>query len=425
MAAIALPAPARAVVSSRWGSRLAVLLLPLLIAGGVITLDWSDGVPKLRLNPEKTAEVKQKVAAGAEQLKEKFPDAVDTAARALENSPLAGQLAQSASWSNQTTSASALPPRNPATVRIASFNIQVFGESKAAKPHVMDVLAQVVRNFDVVAIQELRTQNEAVLDQFLALINAGGGSYRYVVGPRLGRTVSKEQYVYVYDAQRIAIDPQSVVTIPDPPDYLHREPLIARFQVRTSPPEAGFSFILVNIHTDPDETDTELDALDDVFVAVQRNVWREDDVILLGDLNVSQDQLGELGRLPDMTWTVRGEPTNTRGTKSYDNIVFNQRASVEFTGQAAVMNLMEMYGLTVEQALEVSDHLPVWAEFHAFEGMSGGVQVAARPPAPLQPAAGQPPAYQPPAGQPATGQPTTAPSSRSDIPLLRLLPGRR
>ena len=40
------------------------------------------------------------------------------------------------------------------TIRIASFNIQVFGEHKLAKPAVMNVLARVMRNFDVIAVQD-------------------------------------------------------------------------------------------------------------------------------------------------------------------------------------------------------------------------------------------------------------------------------
>jgi hypothetical protein len=43
------------------------------------------------------------------------------------------------------------------TIKVASFNIQVFGTSKLGKPEVMDVLAKVVRRFDVVAIQEVRS----------------------------------------------------------------------------------------------------------------------------------------------------------------------------------------------------------------------------------------------------------------------------
>jgi hypothetical protein len=78
-----------------------------------------------------------------------------------------------------------------------------------------------------------------------------------------------------------------------------------------------------------------------------------------------------------------GVPTNTRGNRSYDNLVFDQRATVEFTGQAGVFNLMQQYQLTVDQALKVSDHLPVWAVFRAYEG--GQPSQLARQPVPAAP----------------------------------------
>ncbi len=262
------------------------------------------------------------------------------------------------------------------TIRIATFNIQVFGTSKMKKTHVMDVLVQVVRRFDVVAIQELRSKDQTVIPKFVDLINSEGATYDFVVGPRLGRTISKEQYVFIFDASRIEVDRGSVYTTSDRQDYLHREPLVARFSVRSAPYGQPFSFTLVNIHTDPDETDMELDALDDVVISVQQNGSGEDDVILLGDLNVDHRHLGELGQLPNVTWTVQGEKTNTRRTKSYDNIVFNSRYTNEFTGQASVLDLMSEYGLSEKQALEVSDHLPVWAEFTVQE--NSGAIVAAR-----------------------------------------------
>ena len=49
---------------------------------------------------------------------------------------------------------------NGATIRIASFNIQTFGNSKAGKPYVMHTLADIVRQFDIVAIQEIRRSEE-------------------------------------------------------------------------------------------------------------------------------------------------------------------------------------------------------------------------------------------------------------------------
>ena len=267
-------------------------------------------------------------------------------------------------------------PASPGdTVRIASFNIQVFGTSKLRKPHVTDVLARVVRQFDVVAVQELRSADQTVIPEFLRLVNADGSRYDSVVGPLLGRTSSKEQYVYLYDTRRIELVQGSVGTVPDPDDWLHREPFVASFRVRGPLPGQAFGFTLVNIHTDPDETDEELDALARVFMTVQRQQSGEDDVILLGDLNVSERKLGDLGRLPGIYCAIRGVPTNTRRTATYDNIVFDARATTEYAGRGGVLDLMQQFGLTVEQALDVSDHMPVWAEFRAVEG--GGGMIAA------------------------------------------------
>lgn len=262
-------------------------------------------------------------------------------------------------------------------IRIASFNIQVFGESKLAKPRVMQVLSDVVRQFDVVAVQEIRAVSQDVVPRFVALINANGAQYDYAVGPRLGNTSSKEQYAYIFNTARLELDRGSLYTVQDPENALHREPLVASFRVRGPPPEQAFTFTLVNIHTDPDVVPQELAALDDVYRAVRNDGRGEDDVIILGDLNADDRHLGELGQIPYLTCAISGVPSNTRRTQLYDNIVFDSRASVEFTGVAGVYDLTGEYGLTLEQALEVSDHLPVWAEFSAWEGGAPS-RVAAR-----------------------------------------------
>jgi endonuclease/exonuclease/phosphatase family metal-dependent hydrolase len=266
------------------------------------------------------------------------------------------------------------------TISIASYNIQVFGESKLGKSDVMKYLVQIVRRFDLVAIQEVRARSDAIIPDFVGMINADGGHYSYIIGPRLGRTNSKEQYAFVFNTDRIEVDPRSVLTIDDPADNLHREPLLARFRVRTADPAQGFTFWLMNAHTDPDEVPQELDALAAAFTSVQQQGWGEDDVILLGDLNASEQQLGRLGTLPGMRYAIGGVPTNTRGNKTYDNLLFDGRTTVEFSGQAGVANVMQAFGLTMDQALEISDHMPVWAVFSAYEGGRAGQVVAQQPP---------------------------------------------
>ena len=190
------------------------------------------------------------------------------------------------------------PVRTTGTIRVAAFNIQVFGTTKAGKAHVMDKLARIVREFDVVAIQEIRARKQDIIPSFVDLINTTGRKYDYALGPRLGRTSSKEQYAFIYNTDRIELDPNSVLSMDDPTDLLHREPLLGRFRARTMDPARGFTFWLLNTHTDPDEVPSEIDALADAFASVQQKGWGEDDVILLGDLNASEQQLDRLGQLP-------------------------------------------------------------------------------------------------------------------------------
>jgi endonuclease/exonuclease/phosphatase family metal-dependent hydrolase len=260
------------------------------------------------------------------------------------------------------------PIQKPAdAIGIASYNIQVFGVSKMGKSWIVDILAQIVRHFDVVAIQEVRAQDDQILPRFVAAINADGSRYDFVIGPRLGRSNSTEQYAFVYDTNRIEVDRSSVATMSDPTDVLHREPLVARFRTRINSAGNPFSFWLVNIHTDPDEVASEINVLAGVFQVMQTARADEDDVILLGDLNASEREFDQLGQIPGIAWAVTGITTNTRKNKMYDNILFNRFATTEFTGRWGVADIQSVFGLTQDQALEISDHFPVWAAFRICE----------------------------------------------------------
>lgn len=285
---------------------------------------------------------------------------------------------------------STVPLAGGPTIRIASFNIQVFGDEKAKKPYVMQTLALAIQQFHVVAIQEIRTQDSYFLDNFLRnYVNADGRHYYdYVIGPRLGRSNSKEQYAFIYDTTAVEVNRQTIYTVNDPQDLLHREPLVALFRVRGPAPADAFTFLLVNIHTDPDETKEELDTLADVYRAVRQSSGGEDDIIILGDLNVDDKHLGRLGQIPGVRPIVTKVFTNTRQTALYDNFVVHQPSTAEFTGRWGVFDIRQLVNppLTVEQALQVSDHLPIWAEFSAYESAAPG-RVAGRPaaaPAPVQ-----------------------------------------
>ena len=262
-----------------------------------------------------------------------------------------------------------VPAHQPGeTIKIASFNIQVFGQSKLRKPRAMEILSQIVRKFDVVAIQEIRSAAQDVLPRFVEQINSTGRNYDYVIGERIGNSVSKEQYAYVFDRETIEVDRRYVYTVQDPDNLLHREPLVGWFRTRGPDPSESFTFTLVNVHTDPDIVEIEMSVMDDIFRVVRDDGRNEDDVIILGDFNADDQHFSELAHVPGITWALSGVKTNTRKTKQYDNLVFHSRATSEFIGRAGVVDFMREYDLTLDEALEVSDHLPVWAEFSIFEG---------------------------------------------------------
>ncbi|MCA9122307.1 MAG: endonuclease/exonuclease/phosphatase family protein [Planctomycetales bacterium] len=278
---------------------------------------------------------------------------------------------------------SAAGPEVPAfqpddVIKIATFNIQVFGQSKLSKPKVMAILARLVREFDVIAVQEIRSQDQDVMPRFIEIINAAGRSYDFVIGPRIGDTSSKEQYAYIFDRQTIEVDRTFLYTVNDPDNLLHREPLVGWFRARGPSVDEAFTFTLVNVHTDPDIVATEMSVMDDVYRVVRDDGRDEDDVIILGDFNADSEHLGELGQISGITWAISGLPTNVRRTEQYDNIIFHRDATKEFVGRSGVVDFMRDYNLSTEEALEVSDHLPVWAEFSIYEGGTPGY-VASRP----------------------------------------------
>ncbi len=261
------------------------------------------------------------------------------------------------------------PAKAGASIRIASFNIQTLGRSKLSKPQVVERIADIIRRFDIVAVQEVRSKHQDIVPRLVEYVNADGRHYDYVLGPRVGRTAQKEQYAFLFDTETIEVDRLAVYTIEDPADLMHRPPLVAPFRVRGVDPKEAFTFTLVNLHTDPDEVAEEIRWLPDLFRAVLGDGRGEDDVILLGDFNADDRKLdGALKTLPGALVTLQATPTNTRMNAQYDNIIVMLPATREYTGQVEVFDILRTFNLTMDEAIAVSDHNPVWASFHVREG---------------------------------------------------------
>jgi len=253
------------------------------------------------------------------------------------------------------------------SIRIAAFNVQVFGKTKREKEDVMGYLALIAREFDVVLIQEIRDASGETAPSYLALINqAGGPAYAYVESPRLGRTTSKEAYAYFYNTESVELIEGSERVYNDTGDVFEREPFIAGFR------SGGFDFTLVGIHTKPDDAYNEIGNLTLVVQSILDGDPQEGDVIVLGDFNADGSYFdeGDVGnplRDPAYFWVVADEvDTMTKTDWTYDRMVMtNATHGWEYVeGSASVLYFDDEYGIEdPELVWAVSDHYPIYAEF--------------------------------------------------------------
>ena len=66
LASPVLPAPVAKVIGTRWGSRLFILLVPFLLATGVLTISWNNGVPSVNFDRARAMVVGQQVGQQVE-----------------------------------------------------------------------------------------------------------------------------------------------------------------------------------------------------------------------------------------------------------------------------------------------------------------------------------------------------------------------
>jgi endonuclease/exonuclease/phosphatase family metal-dependent hydrolase len=253
------------------------------------------------------------------------------------------------------------------TAKIAAFNIQVFGEAKSQKGDVMTVLTKIVREFDIVLIQEIRDASEQTIPNFVEKINQmEGPNYSFISSERLGRTTSKEAYAYVYNTETVQFIQGSDYVYNDVNDVFEREPYIASFKI------GSFDFVLVGIHTKPDDAYNEIGNLTLVVSSIQTAKPNEKDIIVMGDFNADgtyfdEDDTSNLFKASEYKWLILNYmDTMVKTDYTYDRIVvLDATFNHEYDANTArVFYFDQVYGLNNQTFVsEVSDHYPVFAQY--------------------------------------------------------------
>jgi len=296
---------------------------------------------------------------------------------------------------------------------IGSWNIRNFGRvygnwsenqgSPKRNLRSMAYIAEIVKRFDVIAIQEVKSNTTALrmlVDEFLGL-NWGVIVSDVSAGPK----GNAERLAYIYDKRRVS--PSGLageIVLPptddgDPIQQFDRTPYIVGFQ------SAKERFALLTAHIKYGKTpDDRLDELRNLaeYIAVEirdrtATGGEEKNLIVLGDFNI--DDRGDNPLFKAFVSTgliVPFQLLNLKTTfatkpKYYDQIAwFMGNVDLLSNGLAGVIDFSgaKYKDITLRQmSYRVSDHLPIWVEFiidRSNEEMAEGLGIDTGMPNPFR-----------------------------------------
>ncbi|XP_036595255.1 deoxyribonuclease-1-like 2 [Trichosurus vulpecula] len=252
-----------------------------------------------------------------------------------------------------------------ARFRVGAFNIRSFGDNKVADPACGSFIAQILAEYDVTLVQEVRDPDLSAVSALLEEINSiSEYTYSYVTSEPLGRDNYKEMYLFVYRTETLSV--LDSYCYPDPEDVFSREPFIVKF---SSPNTAVKEFVLVPLHSAPHNAVAEIDALYDVYLHVI-DKWGTDDILFLGDFNADCNYVKQhdwanirLRTSEIFKWLIPDDTDTTVGNSdcAYDRIVVcgSRLRKCIAPNSATVNNFQKSFSLDQTAALAISDHFPV------------------------------------------------------------------
>jgi endonuclease/exonuclease/phosphatase family metal-dependent hydrolase len=256
-------------------------------------------------------------------------------------------------------------------ILIATWNIRQFSEKKSWRS--LKYISDIVERFDIVAIQEIKSDLRGVskLQEILP------GRYRILVSDVTGNT---ERFAFLYDERtvestglvaEIGLD---IDTVTHEGFQLHRMPYCASFRA------GRFDFTIVSVHIFESNTDfrqREIDVLAEKIKRLserQRSKVVDRDFFVVGDFNIKKegdrffDALVSHGfQMPERLNTLT---TNFKRTGTYDKIAWVNRPDFKFNGNCNVVPFYKSLYHDRDPGggeKEISDHLPLWAEFRINE----------------------------------------------------------
>ena len=246
-------------------------------------------------------------------------------------------------------------------VTVLTWNLENFGKSKS--DDVISSIANTVRGFDIVAIQEVVAGygGPQAVARLADELNRKGAKWDYRISdPTSGEnSYKRERYAFLWKASKVSIVGRPWLEIQFT-NEINREPFFATFKIN------GKSFTLVNFHaiTKNMQPETEIK-----YFKFLPGEYPDKNLIFNGDFNCPQSHtvfnpLKKMGYKPifeGQKTTLKKEYANNEYLASeFDNIFYNpQRVNFINSG---VIKFYESFN-NLSEARTVSDHIPVWFQF--------------------------------------------------------------
>ena len=298
-------------------------------------------------------------------------------------------------------------------VVIGTWNIRAFGQvypkwdenpgSPKRNLRAMAYIAEIIRRFDVIAIQEVKED----LSALLLLMEWLGPAWGYIVtDTTAGSAGNTERLAYVYDRRRV--QPSGLageIVLPptvkgDPAQQFARTPYLVGFR------SGAEQFMLLTAHilygTLPSERVGEISALSRHSATELRRRSKSapgpaNNLIVLGDFNIDQrggDPLFKAFIADGLTVPAQLENLRTafvgRKPKYYDQIAWFMGDFNLELNSAGVLDFADVIYPEVsllELSFRLSDHLPLWAEFaldHSTDQLVRALKLDQLPPDPAR-----------------------------------------
>lgn len=270
------------------------------------------------------------------------------------------------SSASRATPSGAAPRVEP--IRVATWSLDGFGPTKLASPEARRTLCRVMRQFDVVALQQIASIERDLVARLVDAVNEGDPRYDFVLSKPTGPKDRPEHLAFVFDTSRLQVDRTQTYSLTDPTESVTYDPLVAWFRSAQATETAAWTFSLVNVRVDLANASAEVALLPSMLTAVRRDGRKEDDVVMLGLFQADDAYLRKILASSSHESVVRSGTTDIFGRHQTSNLIVDRSNTTESVGRSGAFDFLRVFNLSLAEAEAASSHLPVFAEFSPLEG---------------------------------------------------------